>query len=90
MELVNPWNDCASGVVQAAALLNFFVPSGKSDGGDAARLCTVKLSMYYLIAKAGGRKFTPPTGLASSDQVAVMCPETCGAYGVFAPGCAPP
>eukprot|EP00964_Phaeocystis_antarctica_P080301 scaffold50145_cov57-Phaeocystis_antarctica.AAC.1 len=90
MELVNTWNDCASGVLQAAALLSIVVPSGISNGDDAARLCTLKLSMYYQLARAGGGEFTLPTGLASSDQVAVMCPETCGAYGVFAPGCTPP
>ena len=41
----------------------------------------------------GGREFGKMmewAGLARTDQVAVMCPETCGEYGAFAPGCTPP
>ena len=91
-----PWSgsDCASMLAGGGRFFRFFFgDQQRSDGEVAAKLCALKVNEFFLVWQVGnGSELTLPAGLplTLSDQVAVMCPETCGASGVFAPGCAPP
>eukprot|EP00964_Phaeocystis_antarctica_P150227 scaffold117614_cov84-Phaeocystis_antarctica.AAC.1 len=53
-------------------------------------LCSLPVGQFAVMAQAGGVELMLPASLSLADPLALICPETCSAYGVFAPGCAPP
>eukprot|EP00964_Phaeocystis_antarctica_P043114 scaffold24708_cov67-Phaeocystis_antarctica.AAC.12 len=81
---------CATVLLQSAPMLNLFLGLELSEGEKPAKLCALPVSQFALMSQAGGVEFKPPASLSLTDTFAVMCPEACGAHGVFAPGCAPP
>ena len=97
-------DDCHSALTRNQNLfrLLFVDDETQKELSDAQVVATVCLKPIGIIArvfnglyrqKQGGREFGETrewAGLARADQFAVMCPETCGEYGVFAPGCTPP
>ena len=61
--------------------------------GSIARVFNAKVFNGFPRKGQGGRAFGKTArwaGLNRTDDVAVMCPTTCGEYDVFAPGCTPP
>ena len=81
---------CAPGLVQGAATLRLFHGSELSEGESSAMLCSLPVGQFAVMAQAGGVEFMLPASVSLADPFAVICPETCSAHGVFAPGCAPP
>ena len=79
---------CFQVVLQGAAALGLF---GKKLSDSAAQLCALPMSEFASIgAQASGEEFIQLKNMALTDPFAAVCPKTCGAYGVYAPGCSPP
>ena len=81
---------CAPVLPQSAATLRLFLGSELSEGESSAMLCSLPVGQFAVMAQAGGVEFMLPASVSLADPFAVICPETCSAHGVFAPGCAPP
>ena len=87
--------NCTAGLSKGAGLFGILSSSvvALSGGSAEAGVCALtmaSLSVFGPLTRNAIRNAIRDTTLASTDPFATVCPEACGAYGVYAPGCSPP